>query len=262
MMKRILPLALMGTILAGCATFTEVSGWKGVPIFFIRTITLSPPNGGAEQCQAVMMWGGFQATLKGISKKQGTQASQSLPVTVSAMTATDSVTPGATYTYVATFDSGDPLTRTITPFTAAEAGTLAVASPKDQSTTTSKPTFTWTKNSGATPSGYMLSVAKVSSATPGSMPSASDMTPAYTAFLDGASHSTSVEYGTPSDMKALTTEITTALGSLDPRFAKKDAGAAGLTAGTYVWLISPLKVDADAINIAVGNQAFGFFQVQ
>lgn len=260
-MKRILPLALLGTILAGCATYSEVASWKGVPIFFIRTITLADPNGGADKSQAVMMWGGFQSTLKSIWKRQGSAATQSVNVTITAMTATDSVTPGATYTYIGNFDSGEPLSRTITPFTSAQAGQVSVASPTNQEVTSAKPTFSWTTNASAAPSGYMITVAKVS-AVSGSVPSASDMTPAYTAFLDAASHSTSVAFGTPSDMKALTSEITTALGKLDPRFAAKEADAAGLAAGTYIWLISPLKVDADAINIAVGNQAFGFFNVQ
>lgn len=265
MKKRILSLALLGTMLAGCATYSEVSSWKGVSIFFIRTITMAPPNGGDDLCQAVLVWGGFQSTLKGISKRQGSAASQSLAITASAMQATDSVTPGANFTYVATFDSGEPLTRTVKPFLSAEAGKFNPVSPINQEVMPAQPTFTWKKDDtsqNSSPSGFMLTVAPISGNIADKTQIPTNLTPVYAAFLDAASHSTGVSYGMPSDMKALTSEITTALSKLDPRLAKTDTNVKPLVAGTYIWMISPLKVDAEAINIAMGSQAFGIFKVQ
>lgn len=259
-------LAATATCLAGCAAYQAATSIQNnLQTFLVRAITLN--NNGQEQASTVLIWGGTNA-LNGITKQIASGSANPFPVNTSSQTATDSVNGGVTYTYTATFAKGDPLVRTITPFSVNDAGQVSVVAPNTSTANLAtgnlgtasgpKPTLQWSAT--GTPSGFMVTVGE---ATVSQNFDPTSIKPLYTAFLDAATHSTSVTYGTPSDMPGLTSELTTLLGGFDKRFAKNDSNVPPLVSGkTYAWLISPIVVDAKATKFGIGNQSFGLFKDQ
>lgn len=280
MLKKLVPLALVGLV-AGCAAYQEALTFQNeLQTFLVRSVTLNLGKGGTtDENTIALIWGGTKQLTSPILRGRGTMASQSIAVNPTSYFATDSVAPnGSIYIYKATFETGKTYTRYIQPYTTGDMGAATLTSPSGISLppdtlSGTKPTFTWTWN-GSKPEraslGFMVTVG---SAGDPSNPQAAAITPLYTAFLDAASHSTgvnaySVQYGTPSDMGAMTKEITEILGKMDSRFGKKDTDIAPLATKTaeptkvYMLLVSPLLVDEKAVKFGVGAQDVATFQVQ
>lgn len=277
MLKKLVPVALGGLVLAGCAAYQEaLSIQNELQTFLVRSVTLNLGKGDTKEENTIaLIWGGTKALTAPILRgKAPAGASESLNVNPTSYFATDSVVPDAsTYIYKATFENGKSYTRYIRPFTTGDMGNVDLTSPDNTilpaaTLAGTTPTFTWkwTGTKAASDSlGFMVTVGEASDP---SNPSAAGITPLYSAFLDSASHSTgvdtySVTYGSPSDMQAMTSEITEILGKMDPRFGKKDQNIAPLAASKiYMLLVSPLLVDEKAVKFGIGNQNFSTFQVQ
>ncbi|MBI6546815.1 MAG: hypothetical protein HY692_08470 [Cyanobacteria bacterium NC_groundwater_1444_Ag_S-0.65um_54_12] len=135
-----------------------------------------------------------------------------------------------------------------------------------------KPTFSWAPVTSSNPDyniGYFLLVTKVNTSN------LAEIKPVYSVFLDGASHSAGVEYGTKSDLRGFSSELldflkgVPALGYLAPNDAKPDKSQLDpLPGGQYGWTI--LTVTSDKRNIAFGigkvsaptdSKRYLFFQV-
>lgn len=262
MLKKLVPLALVG-MLAGCAAYQEALSLQGsLQTFLVRSVTMKV--GAGEECKVALIWGGTSALS---SLKRG---SADVNVDKTKNFGEDSVTAnGTTYTYTATFANAKSVVREIQPFTVGDAGTVEATSPNALPWDTKPRTglkFQWKMADAATPTGFMVTVGEASDpANPATI------TPVYNAFLEAASHSVTpggstyeVAYGTPSDLALMTKEITDLMGGMDPRFARKDSGVTTDQldpAKTYVWLISPLKIDEKAIRFAIGASDFSAFKV-
>lgn len=267
-LKRLLPAALC-VLVSGCAAFQVAKTFtQGLDTFLVRSVTLDV--NGSDQETTFLIWAGT-AKLATLTKQQGSGAPQSIPFNPNAnpALATDSIPTGATYSYTATFADQTILKRDVAPFTWTDAGNVQTDDPPAPTPSSPLPEQVTGTNlqlkyhvSSGTPTGFYVGVGSYSGngTTP---PNAGSMQMVYSAFLDAASHSTGVAYGTPSDMQGLTAEVLTALSAADARFAKKDSNVTSLTSGkTYAWIVVPAKVDDKSIRLAFGNQAFGVFTVK
>lgn len=269
MRKRLMPLAAVTLILGGCASYSVAQSLikDGIHSFLVRSITLNV--NGTEKANTVLIWGttGDDKLAKVFRKTGSAPSTSSVTVDPTKNTANDTVNGGSSYTYTAIFNSGKTMERKLTVWSITDPGEVGVVSPKmsgitPATATSARPTFTWTAKGDA--SGYLLTVGKLPAGQDlSAINGATGLTPVYTAFLDAASHSTSATFGTPSDMAGMTKEMTAMLGTLDARFTQKDTGVADLdTTSTYMWVVSPIKVDADSVSFGIGNQAFSAFKVQ
>lgn len=255
MLKKLVPLALVG-MLAGCAAYQEALSLQGsLQTFLVRSVTLDVA--GTSQCKVALIWGGTSALQ---SLKRG---NTDVNVDKTKNFGEDSAIEGQQYTYTATFENNKSISRDIQPLTVGEAGTTEAISPDlTKGTGTALRTglkFKWKMADTAKPTGFMVTVTDAAAPT----------VPLYNAFLDAASHSAGVDtyevaYGTPSDLALLTKEISDMMGAMDPRFARKDAGVSSDqldTAKNYLWIVSPLAIDNKAIRFAVGVSDGSPFQV-
>ncbi len=256
MVKKLIPLALIG-LLGGCAAYQEaLSLQDSLQTFLVRSITMKV--GLTEQCKVALIWGGTSALTS--MTKGGAELNS---IDKSKNFGEDSVTPdGSTYTYTATFANQKSIARPIQPYTVGDAGTTQAISPDALPFATVPRTglkFRWKMADGAAPNGFMVTVTDTAAPT----------VPLYNAFLEAASHSVSatdyeVAYGTPSDMAAMTKEITDLMKGMDPKFAKTDSGVSSDQldpSKTYAWIVSPLKIDEKAIRFAIGVSDGSGFQV-
>jgi len=258
-LKKLIPVALVG-LLAGCAAYQEALSIKdSLQTFLVRSVTMSV--GTTDTCKVALIWGGTTALT---SLKRG---STELNVDKTKNFGEDDVTPnGTTYHYTATFANNKQVLRDIQPYTVGDAGHVSATSPDKAIATVPRSglKFKWTVTDAANPSGFMVTVGEAADpANPAAI------TPVYNAFLEAASHSVGannyeVAYGTPSDLALLTKEVTDLMAGMDPRFAKKDSGVSSDQldpSKTYIWLVSPLKIDDKAIRFAIGASDFGAFKV-
>lgn len=261
MLKKILPVALVG-LLGGCAAFQEAQSLQNsLQTFLVRSITMNAPGVG-EQCKVALIWGGTSA-LKTL-KRGATDVNVDKTKNFGEETVT---ADGSNYTYTATFENAKEIVRQIQPYTVGDAGTVQATSPDALPLDTVARTglkLKWKMTDTANPTGFMVTVGEAADPT-----NPANITPVYNAFLQAASHSVGtnayeIAYGAPSDLSLLTKEITDLMKGMDPRFAKKDEGISADQldpAKTYIWLVSPLKIDDKAIRFAIGASDFSAFKV-
>lgn len=263
MIKKILPLALCG-LLAGCAAIKEFQPLQsGLQTFFVRSLVVAKPTGGTDK-HAFLIWGSTGDKLSTMKRgpKGGPATADVSGLNVNGSFHDDTtVSEGSSYRYDATFGS-KTLTREIKVMAVSEAGLVAAKSPSLTAGTganaEARPNFSWEVDDiNGKPSGFLISVVEASD-----LNSSAGREPVYTAFLDAASHSTGVAYGTKSDMAGMTEELLKVLGEADSRYAKKDADVPSLKAGAnYVWLIAPIAVDKEKASFAIGDQSAALFNV-
>lgn len=266
-------IAVTSLLLTSCASFQAANSLikQGVHTFLVRSLTLNA--NGTEKANAVLIWAatGSGESLSAMWKKVGNAASTSVSITNPGATGSkqDDVAGGSKVTYTAVFTSGTKVERTIDVYNLNDPGTVTVTSPKmaqgsatPATATKAGLTFKW--STSGEPSGYMITVGSLPGGTNlTSLGGSQSITPIYTAFLDAASHSGEVTFGTKSDMPGMTSELTSMLGTFDSRFSEKAATLDQLnTTDTYMWLVSPIKMSSGSISIGVGNQAFSAFKLQ
>ncbi|HEY9900280.1 MAG TPA: hypothetical protein V6D00_13990 [Pantanalinema sp.] len=266
MIKKILPLALCG-LLAGCAAIKEFQPLQsGLQTFFVRSLVVAKPAGGGEDKHAFLIWASTGDKITAMKRGSGVGATPADTVNIDTNTSfhdDQGITPGGTYVYAATFGE-KTLTRSIKVLAKEDAGKVTATAPdvlRDPQAgvaAAARPTFSWTLDqSDGKASGFLVSVVKADNVN-----STAGLAPVYTAFLDAASHSAGVAYGTPSDMSAITKELLDALASADSKYAKKDGDVPDLEKGAkYVWLVAPIAVDKEKASFAIGDQSAAAFQV-
>jgi hypothetical protein len=174
--------------------------------------------------------------------------------------ATNDLNPGVRYNYALNFGES-VATQSIVPALLPDTRLTSVSpSGSDTVTAGSEPTLTWSKV-GATPKGYIVTVADMGTGS-FSGSSLSGGTPVYLAFLDAASHSTSVKYGTLSDLAAITGDQLLREALAENPFFKPVNKA--LEAGkTYAWTVVALDHDGAKTAFAIGKpNSLGIFTVQ
>lgn len=266
MIKKILPLALCG-LLAGCAAIKEFQPLQaGLQTFFVRSLVVAKPGGGAPDKHAFLIWASTGDKLSAMKRgpKGSTPTTDVSGVDFNGSFHDDkTVAEGSDYVYEASFGA-KKLTREIKVMTMVSAGKVSAKAPNvlidpgAANAVNPRPNFGWeVDETNGKPSGFLVSVVEAEDPK-----NTTGLAPVYTAFLDAASHSTGVAYGTPSDMSAITKELLDVLAQVDTKYAKKDSDVQPLKAGTnYVWLIAPIGVDKEKASFAIGDQAAAAFRV-
>jgi hypothetical protein len=267
-LKKTIALAAGLSLLTGCIAsreFGNLSSTLSKGTLLVRSLTVSnPANGGTEVTNFlgwISMSGGTPSKLErdnvtistSLSGNAYTDKDDNNP-------AGNDLNPGQTYNYALTF-SESVATQSITPALLPDTR-LTSTYPSFGHTVEAgtNPVLTWTKQ-GALPKGFVVTVAKMPNDFAGSSLSAG--TPTYIAFLDAASHSASVAYGTPSDLAAIAGDklLSETLAQMDGGFfAQKNEP---LTAGRYAWTIVSLDHDDAKTAFAIDKpDSIGIFTVQ
>jgi len=273
--KKLLAVLGLATVVSGCAVAAEINNQfgnsaAGVPFMMVRSITLD--KNGSPQISNVVVWsllGGNGGSLTALTRSEdgGTpHAVQDVNTSKSLYVDTQGLMPGVNYTYTSTFTGGKTLTRSVSPYGTSDTGTVVALSPVSDliqaqiATTSTQPTLSWSVSTSAKPNGFLVSVAEA----PLSAGSADELgsSPVYTAFLDYSTHPEGAKLGDVTDIKGMSTELREGLGNLDPRFQATGSADVQLESGkSYMWVVAPLKFDAEQTCVAIGTQAFGLFQV-
>lgn len=267
MLKKTIALAAGLSLLTGCIAsreFGNLSSTLSKGTLLVRSLTVSNPKTGGTEVTNFLGWISMGGGAP--SKLERDNATISTSLSGNAYTdkdepPTNDLNPGQTYNYALTF-SESVATQSITPALLPDTRlTSTYPSIGDTVAAGSTPTLTWTKQ-GALPKGFVVTVADMG--TGGfSGSSISGGEPVYLAFLDAASHSTSVAYGTPSDLSAIAGDKL-----LSETLAQMDGGFFApvnkpLEAGhTYAWTIVSLDHDDAKTAFAIDKpDSIGIFTV-
>lgn len=270
MLKKTIALAAGLSLLTGCITsneFANLSKTLQKGTLLIRSLTVSNPSTGNTEVTNFLGWvsmsGGTPSELTrngdkvpGSDGKLGSNAYTDK----SGEPVGNTLSPGQRYLYALNF-GGSVATQSITPAILPDTRLTSVSpSPSDTVTAGSEPMITWSKV-GATPKGYIVTVAEMPGGFAGS--SLSGGTPVYLAFLDAASHSTEVKYGTPSDLAAITGDLVLKSALEESSDLFKPANKPLESGKTYAWTVVALDHDKAKTAFAIGKpNSLGIFTVQ
>lgn len=284
-----------GAILAtaGCATFSTVSllenGFKTAVV--TRSITIFPP-GSDQKVTAFVLWNPAGGNVDQITRdssgvltqtvvfKAGTDFQPAGPLFTDA-----SVSAGVKYKYTLKVGSATRV-NTVEPVAsvadssrltspgigALEYNTTPGASESVAATVDGgKPQFQWGPMPGKDASqsyGFYLICGQVDKSTQ------FGVKPFYSAFLEEASHSAGVAYGTKSDLTGFSTELLDYMSKVPTLkdFAPVDTDKAGLRPqlpkGDYAWTVLTVNSDSRHISFGIGKPSaptdakhFRFFRV-
>lgn len=270
MLKKTIALAAGLSLLTGCITsneFANLSKTLTKGTLLIRSLTVSNPTTGNTEVTNFLGWiamsGGTPSELTRNDTKvpgsDGKLGSNSY-TDKSGEPVGNTLNPGQRYVYALNFGES-VATQSITPALLPDTRLTSV-SPQGNNAASAgeEPMITWSKV-GATPKGYIVTVADMGTgAFSGS--SLSGGTPVYLAFLDAASHSTSVKYGTPSDLAAITGDDLLS-GFLAENEFFKPVHKPLESGKTYAWTVVALDHDKAKTAFAIGKpNSLGIFTVQ
>lgn len=267
MLKKTIALAAGLSLLTGCITsnqFANLSKTLERGTLFIRSMTVSDPKDGDTKVTNFLGWVSLGGKTPLKLERDGAEIADSSKLQNNSYNDVNSLTnalsPGQTYNYALTFGESTA-TQSIIPAIFSDTR-LTSTSPNLSDTVPagSTPKLTWTRK-GAQPKGFVVTVAKMPSDFAGSSLGAGE--PTYIAFLDAASHPTSVVYGTPSNLAAITEEklLSETLGKMEGGFfAQKNEP---LTPGRYAWTVVSLDHDETKTAFAINKpSSLGIFTVQ
>lgn len=271
MLKKAFALVAGVSLLTGCIAaneFQNLSKTLSKGTLLVRSLTATNPQDGTVKVTNFLGWISLSGTAPSQLDRNGAQIADASKLTTSSYQDTDAaLQPGNTYLYSLTLGSTaatqSVLTRTIpdTSFGNLQPTKLL---PADHYQAGAKPELSWTK-SGETPKGYIVSVTQISN-DPNAAPAGGNNlsgTPYYVAFLDAASHSVGVAYGTESDLAAITKDelLSKTLSEMPGGFFKQENKE--LTTGRYIWTIVAIDHDDKKTAFAVpAPSAMGTFGVQ
>ena len=267
MLKKTLALAAGLSLLTGCIAskqFANLSDTLSQGTLLIRSLTVSNPASGNTEVTNFLGWISLSGSTPSKLERDGAPIATSGELGGSAYQdkdnpPTNDLNPGQTYLYA--LDFGESVaTQSITPAILPDTRLTSVSpSLGDTITAGSSPTITWTRQ-GALPKGFIVTVAEMDNDFSGT--SLSDGKPVYLAFLDAASHSTSVTYGTPSDLAAITgDQLLSGFLAENPFF--KPVHEALESGKTYAWTIVAIDHDDAKTAFAIDKpDSLGIFTVQ
>ncbi len=274
MLKKTIVLAVGLSLLTGCIAsreFGNLSSTLSKGTLLVRSLTVSNPANGGTEVTNFLGWISLSgASPSKLERNDGNATKDITPaegLSGNAYTDKDDnnpagndLNPGQTYAYALTF-SESVATQSITPALLPDTRlTSTYPSFADTVAAGTNPVLTWTRQ-GVLPKGFVVTVAKMPDDFAGSSLSAG--TPTYIAFLDAASHSASVTYGTPSDLSAIAGDklLSETLSKMEGGFfAQKNEP---LTAGRYAWTIVSLDHDDAKTAFAIDKpDSIGIFTVQ
>ena len=265
MLKKTIALAAGLSLLTGCLAskeFSTLSTTLKKGTLLIRSLTVSNPSDGNTKVTNFLGWiavgGGTPAKLE----RDGAQIADSSKLQSNSYSDEDSLTndlnPGQTYLYALDFGASTA-TQSITPALLPDTRLTSTEPQGNTVAANSQPVLKWTRQ-GALPKGYVVTVAKMPGAIGTSL---SGGTPTYIAFLQAASHSTQVTYGTPSDLAAIAGDalLSSTLANMEGGFfAQKNDP---LTPGNYAWTVVAIDHDDAETSFAIDKpDSIGIFTVQ
>ena len=268
MLKKTIALAAGLSLLTGCIAsreFGNLSSTLSKGTLLIRSLTVSNPANGNTEVTNFLGWISLSGTAPSKLERDGVEVPgssgklQSNAYTDKDDPPTNDLSPGQNYLYSLTFEESTA-TQSITPALLPDTRLTSTAPQGINAVATgAKPEITWTRQ-GALPKGYIVTVADMGNGFAGS--SLSGGTPVYLAFLDAASHSASVTYGTPSDLAAITGDqlLSTFLAE-NPFF--KPVHQPLESGKTYAWTVVAIDHDAAKTAFAIDKpDSIGIFTVQ
>ena len=265
MLKKTIALAAGLSLLTGCIAsreFGTLSSTLSKGTLLIRSLTVSNPANGNTEVTNFLGWISLSGKTPSKLERDGNQIAASGDLGSNAYQDKDGPTndlnPGQTYLYA--LDFGEAVaTQSITPALLPDTrltSTEPQGSTVDAGTT---PILKWSRT-GALPKGYVVTVARMPGAIGSSL---SGGEPTYIAFLDAASHSTQVTYGTPSDLAAIAGDklLSETLSKMEGGFfASKNEP---LTPGNYAWTVVAIDHDDAKTAFAIDKpDSLGIFTVQ
>lgn len=269
MLKKTIALAAGLSLLTGCITSSEFANLsktltKGT--LLIRSLTVSDPTTGNTNVTNFLGW----ISMSGGTPSELTRNGDKVPGSDGQLGSNfyrdengkpvgNTLNPGQRYVYALNFGES-VATQSIVPSLLPDTRLTSV-SPQGTNAATagSQPMLTWTKV-GATPKGYIVTVAEMAGGFAGS--SLSGGKPVYLAFLDAAAHTTSVKYGTPSDLAAITGDDLLS-GFLAENEFFKPVNEALESGKTYAWTVVAIDHDTAKTSFAIDKpDSLGIFTVQ
>lgn len=267
MLKKTIALAAGLSLLTGCIAsnqFANLSKTLERGTLLIRSLTVNDPKDDNTKVTNFLGWISLGGKTPLKLERNGAEIADSSKLQNNSYndesSLTNNLNPGQIYNYALNFGESTA-TQSITPAILPDTR-LTSTSPTLVETVPagSTPKLTWTRK-GAQPKGFVVTVAKVPDNFAGSSLGAGE--PTYIAFLDAASHPTSVIYGTPSDLAAITEDklLSETLGKMEGGFfAQKNEP---LTPGRYAWTVVSLDHDEAKTAFAIDKpSSLGIFTVQ
>jgi hypothetical protein len=268
-LKKTIALAAGLSLLTGCIAskeFENLNKTLSKGTLLARSLTVSNPQDGNTKVTNFLGW----ISLSGTAPSKLERFDGTTTVTINGDLSKNSysdddslLNPGQNYLYSLTF-AESVATQSIVPallpdtrLTSTEPQALATVPANTQ------PVLKW-ERANALPKGFVVTVARMSDDPNGGFSggSLSGGSPTYIAFLDAASHSTEVKYGTPSDLAAITGDqlLKDALKAMPGNFfAEKNEP---LTKGVYAWTVVALDHDDAKTAFAIGKpDSLGIFRV-
>ncbi|MNK65369.1 hypothetical protein D3C87_846620 [compost metagenome] len=268
MLKKTIALAAGLSLLTGCIAsreFGNLSSTLSKGTLLIRSLTVSNPANGNTEVTNFLGWISLSGKAPNKLERDGVEVPDSSGKLSSNSyqdkddPLTNDLNPGQNYLYSLDFGESTA-TQSITPAllpdtrltSTAPQGLNAVAAG-------ASPTITWTRQ-GALPKGYIVTVAKMGDGFAGSSIGAGE--PVYLAFLDAAAHPSSVTYGAPSDLAAITgDQLLSGFLAENPFF--KPVHKALESGKTYAWTVVALDHDDAKTAFAIDKpDSIGIFTVQ
>lgn len=264
MLKKTIALAAGLTLLTGCITareFGNLSDTLQKGTLLARSLTISDPKDGETKVSNFLGWISMSGTTPTRLTRDQADITPADGLKGSSYTDESGLMAGQTYLYELTFGPDSKATQSARP--ALLPDTRLIPSQPSLSSAVapgSTPTLTWTKK-GATPKGYLVTVARMPGEEPFAGGSLGSGTPTYVALLDATKHDGQVQYGTPSNMVSITEDqlLNETLGKLD--FFKSTSEP--LTEGSYAWTVVSIDHDAAKTAFAIDKpDALGIFVVK
>ncbi|MBU6429451.1 MAG: hypothetical protein KGR26_10600, partial [Cyanobacteria bacterium REEB65] len=270
--KTALLLATAALGATGCATVAVFGGFSSLNLssfLFLRSITVQAP-GSPQQVTAFLF---PLSNPKGITRQEFSAECAANPTAsncnqtftgsqIQSGEFTDaSLSADVAYQYTITNSDNSTQSRFVDPIDV-QNGAVTLSGPGagllNLATGTSTPsvsganlTFNWqplASQSADLNYGFYILVGKVDTSSP------TGIAPVYSAFLDAATHSTSVAFNTPSDLGGLTGELTGFLSGnkSTSTFAPATASSNVLAPGQYAWTVVTVVSNASQ-SIVPGN---------
>jgi len=261
-LKKTFALAVGLSLLTGCIAsreFGNLSDTLSKGTLLTRSLTASNPGDGNVTVTNFLGWIMLNQSGAGTLKRDGNILKSDL--SGSAYTDKDGdpvgndIAPDTLYTYELTFGNSTATqsirTRSL-PDTTFSALTPNGPLPSDDVAAGSKPQLSWTKNF-ETPKGFIVTVTRLGDYTAGFGGGGMSGEPYYVSFLNAASHSAGVTYGTPSDLDAIVKDelLSKTLSEMPGGFFK--AENKDLVSGRYIWTVVAIDHDDAKTAFAISS---------